>query len=78
MIHVPKTIKFIYSEKATKFFEISTVDLSYVVPLKDQLFLISHFVFRRQPAEFLFSKKNVHMKAGQKNKYDITKASGLA
>ena len=27
-------IKFIYSEKATKFCEISTVDLSYVVPVK--------------------------------------------
>ena len=26
-------IKFIYSEKATKFCEISTVDLSYVVPV---------------------------------------------
>ena len=36
---VPRTIckfvlKFIYSEKATKFCEISTVDLSYVVPVK--------------------------------------------
>ena len=27
-------LKFIYSEKATKFSEISTVDLSYVVPVK--------------------------------------------
>ena len=27
-------LKFIYSEKATKFYEISTVDLSYVVPVK--------------------------------------------
>ena len=27
-------VKFIYSEKATKFCEISTVDLSYVVPVK--------------------------------------------
>ena len=27
-------LKFIYSEKATKFCEISTVDLSYVVPVK--------------------------------------------
>ena len=27
-------IKFIYSEKATKFCEISTVDLSHIVPVK--------------------------------------------
>ena len=27
-------VKFIYSEKAQKFSEISTVDLSYVVPVK--------------------------------------------
>ena len=27
-------VKFVYSEKATKFCEISTVDLSYVVPVK--------------------------------------------
>ena len=27
-------IKFLYSEKATKFWEISTVDFSYVVPVK--------------------------------------------
>ena len=38
---------------------------------------ISHFVFRRQPAEFFFSKKICQMKAGQNNKYDITKALGL-
>ena len=30
----PGVIKFMYSEKATKFCEISTVDLSYVVPIK--------------------------------------------
>ena len=38
---------------------------------------ISLFVFRRQPAEFFFSKKICQMKAGQNNKYDITKALGL-
>ena len=30
-------LKFIYSEKATKFCEISTVDLSYVLPVKSNL-----------------------------------------
>ena len=35
--HVPEVdfwVKFIYSEKATKFCEISTLLLSYVVPVK--------------------------------------------
>jgi hypothetical protein len=36
-------------------------------------FFISHFVFRRQPAEFFFSKKIRQMKAGLNNRYDITK-----
>jgi hypothetical protein len=39
--------------------------------------IISHFVFRRQPAEFFFSKKNRKMRAGQNNRYDITKISSL-
>ena len=29
-----RVVKFIYSEKATKFCEISTIDLSYVVTIK--------------------------------------------
>ena len=38
---------------------------------------ILHFVFRRQPAEFFFSKKIRQMKAGQNNKYGITKTLGI-
>ena len=30
-------LKFIYSEKATKFYEISTVDLSYLVTVKSTM-----------------------------------------
>ena len=37
-------LKFIYSEKATKFFEISTVDLSYVVPVKSTVEISQNFV----------------------------------
>ena len=40
---VVKSVKFIYSEKATKFCEISTSLLSYVVPVKSKV-EISHFV----------------------------------
>ena len=38
----------------------------------EQLLFISHFVFRRERADFFFQ-----MKAGQNNMYDITKTSGL-
>ena len=36
-------IKFIYSEKATKFCEISAVDLSYVVPVKSTVEISQNF-----------------------------------
>ena len=37
-------VKFIYSEKATKFCKISTVYLSYVVPVKSMLEILQNFV----------------------------------
>ena len=37
-------LKFIYSEKATKFCEISTVHLSYVVPVKSKVEIVQNFV----------------------------------
>ena len=37
-------LKFIYSEKATKFFEISTLLLSYVVPVKSKVKISQNFV----------------------------------
>ena len=37
------TVKFIYSEKATKFCQISTVDLSYVVPVKSTVEISQNF-----------------------------------
>ena len=37
-------VKFIYSEKATKFCEISTVDLSYVVPVKSTVEILQNVV----------------------------------
>ena len=39
-----KTLKFTYSENATKFFKISTVDLSCVVPVKSTLQIIQNLV----------------------------------
>ena len=37
-------VKFMYSEKVTKFCEISTVDLSYVVPVKSTVVISQNFV----------------------------------
>ena len=37
-------LKFIYSEKATKFCEIFTLILSYVVPVKSKVKILQHFV----------------------------------
>ena len=37
-------LKFIYSEKATKFCKISTLLLSYVVPVKSKVEILQHFV----------------------------------
>ena len=38
------TVKFIYSEKATKFCEISTLLLSYVAPIKSKVEISQNFV----------------------------------
>ena len=39
-----RTLKFIYSEKATKFCKISTLLLSYVVPVKIKVEISQNFV----------------------------------
>ena len=39
-----RLLKFIYSKKATKFCEISTVDLSYIVPVKSTVEILQNFV----------------------------------
>ena len=38
------TLKFIYSEKATKFCDIFTLLLSYVVPVKSKVKIVQNFV----------------------------------
>ena len=37
-------LKFIYSEKATKLCKISTIDLSYVLPVKSTVEILQNFV----------------------------------
>ena len=41
--HYVEQVKFLYSEKATKFYEISTVDLSYVEPVKSTVEISQNF-----------------------------------
>ena len=43
-LYVIERLKFIYSEKATKFWEISTIDLSYVVTVKSTVEILQNFV----------------------------------
>ena len=47
-------LKFLYSEKATNFFEISTVDLSYVVPVKPTVEILQNFVAFSEYMNFNF------------------------
>ena len=54
------TVKFIYSEKSTKFCEISTLLLSYVVPVKNKVKISQNFVDFSEYMNFisiLFEKK---------------------
>ena len=47
-------LKFIYSEKATKFCEISTLLLSYVVPVKSKVKILQNFVAFSEYMNFKF------------------------
>ena len=49
-------LKFIYSQKATKFCKISTVDLSYVEPVKSTVEISQNFVAFSEYMNFLLYK----------------------
>ena len=51
-------VKFIYSEKATKFCEISTLLLSYVVPVKSKVEISQNFVAISEYMNFKWSWNN--------------------
>ena len=51
-------VKFIYSEKATNFCEISTVDLSYVVTVKSTVEISQSFVAFSEYMNFTYSFKD--------------------
>ena len=55
------SLKFIYSEKATKFCEISTIDLSYVVPVKSTVEISQNFVVFSEYMNFKCLVINLHM-----------------
>ena len=50
------TVKFIYSEKATIFCEISTIDLSYVVTVKSTVEISQNFVGFSEYMNFIISR----------------------
>ena len=52
-------LKFIYSEKATKFCEISTLLLSYVVPVKSKVDISQNFVASSEYMNFKNCMKNL-------------------
>ena len=47
-------LKFIYSEKATKFCEISTLLLSYLVPVKSKVKILQNFVAFSEYMNFMY------------------------
>ena len=62
------TVKFIYSEKATKFCQISTVDLSYVVPVKSTVEISQKYVVFSECINFT----NLQIKGTLCNKTQLT------
>ena len=52
-IKIESFLKFIYSEKATKFCKISTLLLSYVVPVKSKVEISQSFVALSEYMNFL-------------------------
>ena len=44
VVKLSSKVKFIYSEKATKFCEFSTLLLSYIVPVKSKVEILQNFV----------------------------------
>ena len=71
----PTSLKFIYSEKATKFCEIFTLLLSYVVPVKSKVEISQNFVafseYMNFSKSYLYFRLN-HRTRGQ-NRYSTTK-----
>ena len=53
-------LKFIYSEKATNFCEISTVEFSYVVTVKSMMEISQNFVAFSEYMNFKFNDLNCH------------------
>ena len=49
-------VKFIYAEKATKFCEILTLLLSYVVPVKNKEEILQNFVAFSEYKNFIWEK----------------------
>ena len=69
-----KTTKFIYFEKATKFCEISIVDLSYEVPVKSAVEILQSFVAF---SEYMNRTKKFSISAPTSEKWSNQKIKAL-
>ena len=59
--HISHFLKFIYSEKATKFCEIFTLLLSYVVPIKSKVKIFQNFVAFSKYMKFMQPDKEINV-----------------
>ena len=57
-------IKFIYSEKATNFCEISTLDLTYLVTVKSKVEISQNFVAFSEHMNFINLNLNIDIVSG--------------
>ena len=68
-------VKFIFSEKATKFCKISIVDLSYVVPVKSTVEISQNFVAFSEYMNFTYlESRYLIVRLDARNKPDSTSA----
>ena len=71
-------LKFIYSEKAINFCEISTLDLSYVVTVKSTVEISQNFVAFSEGLKFLFQSFKVQSPPPPRQLQDVLASSDLA
>ena len=64
-------LKFIYSEKATKFWEISTLLLSYAVPVKSKVEILQNFVAFSEYMNFIAADEDLNMEVIEEKEEEI-------
>ena len=75
---IKQEVKFIYSEKATKFCEIFTLLLSYVVPVKSKVKILQNFVAFSEYMNFKSSSRRTSRKAEGRSENPLWRTHGIA